>query len=809
MSLSSWQVCVNINSVHNRYCGYNNSLKHNNIERRHSAHTSDVSFGCGALKASSGSEIIYKQMGKLVSTIDGILGKDNGVEFFSSNIEKAKKAGLKIENDSFVFKTPSMKKDVISTIKYPFTDMPVNIVSAVCKGLKKTPLSSLGNKIENFSPIKKQIERVQAKKSYELVYNILDQLVGDSDESIERIGNKVTLKTANKITKIAKNYASRDERTLNRLVTGAVGAYMSSTDMFNISMLEKDDKKAAVKAGKDRWEQEMTRIGISAGLTFLSLGALNKYAKGSDVKSAAIVALSALTAEVISRVRKHKPLYPISPERAARIAEKQNKNKGSSSNTVEIAMMRLNKNDKNNLYKDFTQDKSITATVQKEQVIPETKKEEKKKTSALVKIALVSLAASAVYLASRYMKGNYSQRLKRLELFNNSDIQKELNAFLEGKVDKLKNTTINAIDEANNAIPKIFDSEKEIKILKNKSARTIYESLCARKNNILKSANKFLEGEDTVDLKKLEEGIDRLIKTENGKDIESLLNIYKEHIGKLSGKLKNLDTKKCKQNVKKPVLSAILAGVTKLFKTLYSILALPGAAVDAAINKKFIDSEPIFKKVEAKLNVHDSEKQVEALKDELSRLNEIFKKNSGKKNEYDKIINEIKTQTRNFEPSADIETGNLANLSRTLVTLISSWFYISDFRNTVLIESGGKNTERAKEVTNDSISFKLWNFFFNGTLMNLANSLFKETLNKSLLGATIIPFCTEIINEFMIRTTISRPMRKLNSREEIVEYDQKRRDKKGPVGDWTRFYKKITGQKSLVEKYEAQQAKKK
>ena len=101
MSLSSWQVCVNINSVHNRYCGYNNSLKHNNIEYRHSAHTSDVSFGCGALKASSGSEIIYKQMGKLASTIDDILGKDNGVGFFSSNIEKAKKAGLKIENDSF------------------------------------------------------------------------------------------------------------------------------------------------------------------------------------------------------------------------------------------------------------------------------------------------------------------------------------------------------------------------------------------------------------------------------------------------------------------------------------------------------------------------------------------------------------------------------------------------------------------------------------------------------------------------------------------------------------------------------------
>jgi len=315
--------------------------------------------------------------------------------------------------------------------------------------------------------------------------------------------------------------------------------------------------------------------------------------------------------------------------------------------------------------------------------------------------------------------------------------------------------------------------------------------------------DKITKYESKIDLSTLEKQIESLLASDSSKNIESILKTYKKEIEILKAQGKDNITPK----VTRTLVNALYEGITKIFKTLYTILSAPGALFINISEKQFKESEKVFDNVNKLFDLYDSDRLAKSYEKQLAKLNELFKKYSDKQDGFDKIAKTISTHTHNFEKSA--ETSELANFSRTLVTLIASYFYVNDFRNTVLIESEGKNTQRAREVMNDSISFKLCNFFFNGTLMNLFNSVFKSTLNGSLFGATVIAAATELTNEFLIRKTIARPMKKLNSREEIIEFERSQANRKGFAGWWTRTFKKMTGQKSLVEKYEASQANKK
>ena len=84
--------------------------------------------------------------------------------------------------------------------------------------------------------------------------------------------------------------------------------------------------------------------------------------------------------------------------------------------------------------------------------------------------------------------------------------------------------------------------------------------------------------------------------------------------------------------------------------------------------------------------------------------------------------------------------------------------------------------------------------------MNTFNSIGKSLLNRSLLGATAIATVTEMTNEFLVRKSICQPVSKMNSREEILKYEEEQTNKKGLMGAWSRFFRKITGKKTLTQK---------
>ena len=135
-----------------------------------------------------------------------------------------------------------------------------------------------------------------------------------------QILNKFTTKFEDVITsngtKIKKGYATRDERTLNRIVTSCVSAMYAGWDFYNISMLEKDNKKDAKEAQKGRLKQELTRMAFNESVTLLALGALDRYTKRSIVLNSIVIAGGALIAEIASRLMSGTPLKSLTPQEA-------------------------------------------------------------------------------------------------------------------------------------------------------------------------------------------------------------------------------------------------------------------------------------------------------------------------------------------------------------------------------------------------------------------------------------------------------------------------------------------------------------
>ena len=638
-------------------------------------------FNLSKLFASHSIELTDKQITAINDAIGG--------NYF---IDKLKSLGLDTDTSSIKLKETGLAFDLAKTIEYPLHDMWLDIASAIGK---KT------NSIKPNGILANYMEKTENEKNLRTVLDIVSQYNKDESAFGENL--------AGNITKSSKNYRSRDERTLNRMLTSTVSALYSANDFYNISILQQDDKDKASKAHKSRLKQEMSRMALSAGLTFVTMGALDKHIKNNILLSAASIAISALISEVGSRLINKIPLLPLTPEQAKKYAQEKNINNEEQTqqqNPYKHLYTHFTADNSGNIFKDFAQNDGTFTSLKilktrgiTDSSAAKNENSEQKKKIGMGGVALIAIIACSLakILSSKTKIGkNTSKLFKNMEDFITSKKEtvtgKELDAFKE-KLEKLA-----AID---NASP-VFKT---------------YQTMLKDKNSIELKSDRFF-------------------------------------------------------------ISGLYNGVTKIFKTIYTILSLPGIFVSKAM------SSP---KTKADISKSDNKA--------LAKLYSIFKKNN---NDDTKIIEEVEKLTRNFEPS--IETGDLANISRTLVTAISTYFFVNDYRNKVLIESNGEDTKGAGVETKQRLGHKLANFIINGTIMNVGNSVFKGPLNNSLLAAGLIAIGEETLNEALVRKSTCQPIGKMQSRQDIIDFEEKQLNKKGPMGAWSRLFRKITGKKTLCQK---------
>ena len=179
-----------------------------------------------------------------------------------------------------------------------------------------------------------------------------------------------------------------------------------------------------------------------------------------------------------------------------------------------------------------------------------------------------------------------------------------------------------------------------------------------------------------------------------------------------------------------------------------------------------------------------------------------YKKGTISQKEFSRYIESANTKPFNTDTAPKYSSTSLAAISRTFVTLITSYFFINDFRNEVLIQSDGENTRKAAEVTKERTAHKVSNFVLNQFFMTLFNNVFNKAYLSSLFGATAVAAATEVTNESSVRMSIGVPLRRMESREAIDEYEKKHIEQKGLKGAYYRFMARLTGKKMLSEKAE-------
>ena len=149
-----------------------------------------------------------------------------------------------------------------------------------------------------------------------------------------------------------------------------------------------------------------------------------------------------------------------------------------------------------------------------------------------------------------------------------------------------------------------------------------------------------------------------------------------------------------------------------------------------------------------------------------------FKNGKITKEEFSKYIETVNMKPFSAETSTKYSPTALASNARNLVALISSYFFVNDFRNEVLLQSDGENKQKAAEVTKERTAHKVSNFILNKFFMEVFNNAFNKQYLSSLLGATLVAAATEVTNESTVRASIGVPLGRKNSREEIDEFEK-------------------------------------
>ena len=700
-------------------------------------------------------QTIYSGARTLIDGIESSLGKG----YFEDLLNKAQ---IDFNDDTLTYANRTFLKDTFGTFKAIF-DIPMRFTTNVAKKMKiDIPDGSfLGN----------WLKKHEQEISYNKVVDIIDEYVRpviskDGNVNSQR-ANKIFSDTiGSNITRVKKNYESRDERTLNRVATSIVSALYSGADFYNISMLQKDDKNEASKSQKRRLKQELTRMGLSAAFTFLTLGVFDRYTKKNIWLNASVIAGSTLLSEILSRVFSKTPLIPLSSKEAAKISQKRKNNPDERQRITFRANLKNEQEEFRSLLKS-------TPTLEESNKKLENKQNPQPKNHKKFKLLRTFIGAFAIanafFILSQLSKGE----------LNANKIKKEF-------YDKYKDNILN-----NNITDEVIESAKE-------ATKKIKES----KANKLFKLPSFGNIKDLITKRKVEVNLDDLAsklellkQTSEGQNISNTLDVYLKHIQRLKDDGKKVASSK----VDIPVVSGLYSGITKIFNTVGTILTAPSRLLFACINKNYKDSNKLFSEVMQDIKPNYDKELVQLAHicelDDQSKLLKMFKSKPRKDST---MVDIIQKRARNVEVGA--ETSELANISRTMVTAITTYFFVNDYRNSVLIESGGKDIEGAKEETRERLMHKLSNFVINGTLMNTFNTIFKSILNKSLLGATAVAAATEITNEFLVRKSICQPIGKKKSRQEIIDYEEKQMNKKGFIGWWSRTFKKITGKKSLTQK---------
>ncbi len=618
------------------------------------------------------------------------------------------------------------------------------------------------------------IDEVNKHKMNLSEFEAHENIVAKIKSNIEGLASGSITQASKKVGK----YNTKTERAWNRLGTGFVSATFAATDFYNISMLQNDDPEKANKSGQKRFMQDMRRQALTAGITYIVLGALQESVNKSILAGALSLGGVTLISEVLSRKMGGIPLKPLSPEEAAKYADKQEKK-------------RLKKEQKEQNDTDKTEKDSAKPLV-----------------SALSAINIddyIKTAGNGAYVRNSQddVFNIFADKLQsqgKMLSFTAKSSGSDDDKQAENSDGKKKTSGI-ASKVAKGALA-VVGASLAIGFLRTKNVLGIddfMKSVSKKYNDILTklSSKRLIMPEDDVD------GFLDYLTNNNFKEqykiLDDTLGNLRKH-GRLSGQAPVVKKYIPEKELNPTGFYYDLGYVeSKGKKTLVHVLTYPintigrfMSNVNHVIRKMFGASKPEGAgdtKISKRAAAEFMEKYAGKYRDAVSK-DETFAFKKELEDAFTRHFSEANSKNKNT---------TLAMMSRFLITIISGYFFVNDYRNEVLIESKGQDVERANSTMKERIGHKAANFVLNSLFMDIFNTTFESIYLGSVPGATAVAMATEFTNETAVRASICTPTSKM-SRDELIQYENERLNDDGLKGNYYRAFMKLTGKKPLSEK---------
>lgn len=670
---------------------------------------------------------------------------------------------------------------------YPIKTLPGDILNGIVGALRKVgPLKNWAEKQYNSPLLKNLRQKSKMESKVNALRGLFETVEANKGKSDKELSNVLFQRSVKMFDPKSGNYDTKHERSLNRIVSGSIPAFFLANDAYNLARMCDDKKDSASKEKKTRFKQELSRIGLNAYITLVTLGALQKYINNSKLGIVLNTGLTVLFTESFARLSNGKHITRLTPEQAKAINQKKNEepNKGNSD------------------YREVFFKSDDKANIKNKSMKPDFKgngdKADNKATGDKAKAPILSfgtlMKASAVVIAT----GLGIKGLRKI-----STVDKAFKAVLEPFGKLYKKLTVN---------PEFtIESGKFDQIIKHLE-ESGFEELAAKYKSVGESSNRIkafdkfkasLSKDEVTELNELEKSF----KTSNEKSTiddfvthfqtldksnKPLVDKYnKIHNEILSQKVVHLGAKDKKQ---KPVIDFVIAP----FKFLFNTVKLPYSLTDRAL-KMFNKSKP---------KPADSSKDaIKALATSIDKISaEAFSKKYTPE-KFKSFVSDSILKAFNVDNMSSISNSDLSNLAKTSATAATIWFLMTDNYNMVMLKSNGEDKSGAELKFKERFVQEGSRLFYQTLLIDLFNSSFRKQYNSSLWGMSWITATNTTIGEILNRKSIGMPV-KAHTRDELVAIETKKQNATGFVRGYYNFMARLTGKKTLQEQRSMKDAKK-
>lgn len=700
----------------------------------------------------------FKGLSAPINNIESIIKKFEGefgkgaAESLRAKLQQAnsiKNSGLKYDaiKDSITITEDNLGTKFLKTLSYPILYMPLDMANAALIGLKKIPVIGKSEFLNKAFDSKILKNRRYTQESISTAHSIKTYAEFGKKNGFEKSQKRFDLSKSNSDVVL--------DRTLNRIVTGSIPAFFLANDAYNLSIYMKNDKEEAKQEKQRRFNQEVSRIAITAGSIFIVLSLFSKQSNKNQNFTAALMAGITLLSEITGRMIAGNPILPVDKEKAKEYAIKQGKIKNES----------VNKNPDNN----------------KEQKIKEKSKESKKGGLTIANV-IKGLGVLIIF-------GWGVDKARKVEII------KDLSTRFVDKYHSLYNKEL--------AIPK-KEFEEMLEKLRKNGFDKIADKYQKTANDIMKSGNISANDSRRINIemkKQIKHAIANNCKLKSKTLSPEEIKKIKEEITKSMTKDKVIKDLGIKTNNNLINMGEVAIKYREVL--IHHLLTFPIRYTWQLLQMPFRAVIKIDKAVDAFImKTEKKEKPIDAvgmLKNSIQYLKKINKTPNEKVDpEFQNKINKTLLSSFDEVSKSEFSNADIGATVKNVTSAVTSAFLIADNYNLVMIDSQGENKDLAKQKAKERTIQRAVRILYGAFIIKLYNNTLSTLYNGSLIGASIVNALYAITTESLERTSVGLPLHEA-TRKEIIASDQKNLNTTGIKGDYFRFMAKLTGKKPLSE----------